>query len=148
MFARIPRLVAQTWLALRAFPFCKTKVYKNASLSGRIVKEIGRFDISVENLVIVYTLQSREECPQVNGDIRDCHVPEVRSEVTMAEVWQYSNDLIGMAKGGDQGADGSALAEVVEEFEFIENTRWTGCNVDLFDGDISRFSSRAVCGAT
>lgn len=60
----------------------------------------------------------------------------------MAEVGQDGDDLIGGAESGDQRADGRALAQVVKQLELVEDTSRAGCDVDLLNGDVARFTTR------
>lgn len=52
----------------------------------------------------------------------------------MAEVWEDDNDLVGVAEGGDQGADCGTVAQVVEELDLVEDSLGGRGHVDLLDG--------------
>lgn len=41
----------------------------------------------------------------------------------VAEVGENGDDLIGTSEGGDQGADGGAVAQVMKQLELVEDSR-------------------------
>lgn len=137
MFARFPTLVTETGFVIRTFSFGETKIDEDAPLGGRIVEEVGGLDISVENFVVVYTLESGEKLAKVYRDLRNGHVAEIGAEIPVTKVWEDGDDLVGVSEGGDQGAYRRALAEVVEELELVEDSGRAGGDVDLLDGDVS-----------
>ena len=146
LFPNLARVVAQTRLALRALLLRQTKVDEHAVLSGRVVQEVGGLDIPVEDIVLVRALEGREEGPQVDPDVRDGHVAKVRAEVGVAEIREDGDDLVGVAEGRDEGADGGAAAQVVEELQLVEDARGRRCDVDLLYGDVASAFSRGVMG--
>ena len=77
-----------------------------------------------------------EEGAEVYLDVGDGHLAEVFAEVGVSEVGKDSNDLVGVSEGGDEWADGIASSEVVEEVEFVVDSSWAACYVDLLDGDV------------
>jgi len=69
MLSDLSGLMAKTRLGIRPFPLGKTKIDKNTALCTWVVQEIGRLDVSVENLVIMNTFQGGEELSKVNRDL-------------------------------------------------------------------------------
>lgn len=88
------------------------------------------------NVVGMNRRESCEEGAKVDGHIGDGHIAEVIAEVMVWEVGENSDDLIGRAKGGNQGADGRAVAKIVEELKFVEDADGRGCYVNLLDCDV------------
>ena len=95
---------------------------------------------------MVYKAQSREEGAEVYLDVGYCHLPEIVPEVIVLEVREDCHDLIGGAKGGDEGADSRAVAEFEEKFEFVEDTCWGGCYVYFLNGDVAGLRLSADAG--
>jgi hypothetical protein len=137
VFAHFPTLVTEAGLVIRTFSFGETKIDEDAALGGRIVEEVGGLDISVEDLVVVYALESSEKLAEVYRDLRNGHVAEVGAEIPVTKVREDGDDLVGVPEGGDQGADGGALAEVVEKLELVKDSGRAGGDIDLLDGDVS-----------
>lgn len=137
MFAHFPALVTETGLVIGTFSFGETKIDEHAALGGGIIEEVSGLDISVEDLVVVYALESGKELAEVYRDLGNGHVAEVGAEIPVTKVREDGDDLVGVPEGGDQGADGGALAEVVEELELVEDSGRAGGDVDLLDGDVS-----------
>lgn len=76
-----------------------------------------------------------EEGAQVDDHVGHLHVAEVVPEVLVAEVGEDDDDLVRRAEGRDQGADGGAAAQVVEELNLVQDAHRGGRDVDLLDGD-------------
>lgn len=123
------------WLGVLTFSLCKTKVYKNTALCRGVVEEVRGFDISMYDMVSVNSGQGGKEGAEIGSHVGDGHVPEIVSEVMVAEVGENGDDLIGTSEGGDQGAHGGAVAQVMKQLELVEDSRRGRGDVDLFDGD-------------
>lgn len=87
--------------------------------------------------MLVDSLEGGEQAAEVDGHVRDLHLAEVIAEVLVAEVGQYSDDLIRGPEGCDQGADGGTVSQVVEKLELVEDAVGARGDIDLFDGDVS-----------
>lgn len=94
-------LMAEAGFAFGPLTLGKTKVDENTAPGGGVVEKVCGFDVTVKDLVAVDALESSEEGPQVDGDIRRCHLAKVFAEVGMAEVRKDGNNLVGLAEGGD-----------------------------------------------
>ena len=127
--------MAVAGLGVLALSLRKTKVHKDTPLRGGVVEEVCRLDISMYDMVSVNSGQCREERAEVDGHVGDGHVPEVVPEVVVAEVGEDGDDLICAPEGGDQGTDGGAVPQVMEQLELVEDSRGGGGDVDLLDGD-------------
>lgn len=66
-----------------------------------VVEEVGWLDIAVQYLVFMHAFQRGEKRSEIDGNVGDCHVPEVSSEVTMAEVRKDGHNLVSFAKSGN-----------------------------------------------
>lgn len=53
----------------------------------------------------MYALESSEERAKIDGDVGDRHLSKVCSKVAVPEIRENGNDLVGMAKRGDERAD-------------------------------------------
>lgn len=91
-------------------------------LSGRVVQEIGRFDVPVEDMMVMNASERREEGAEVYRDVGNRHVSKVGPEIAMAKVGEYGNHLIGMPESRNEWADGGTLSEVVKKLKLVENT--------------------------
>lgn len=105
---------------------------------SRVIQEVGRFDIAVEDTVFVDMGEGSEQTPEVQAHIADFHISEILSEVPVLEVWENGNDLVLVSEGGDEWAHGITISEVMEEIEFVKDSNGTAGDVDLLDSDISR----------
>jgi len=85
-------------------------------------------------------IESCEEGPEIDANIRNGHLAEVLAEVGVLEVREDGDDLVGMSVGGDEGADRVAAAEVVEKVQLVEDARGAAGDVDLLYGDELRLS--------
>lgn len=121
MLAGFARLVAQTGFRLGAFPLRKAEINQNTMLRSRIVEEVGRLDVAMQDLVVVHAFERAEQGPQVDGHVRHSHVPEVATEVSVAKVRQDGHDLVIVAEGCDKGADRGALAKIIQQFQLVED---------------------------
>jgi hypothetical protein len=121
----VSALMAETRLGVRTFSFSKTEIDKDSPLSAWVVEEVRRLDISVKDLVVVHTLQSSKEFSQIDGNFGDSQVAKVRSEVSVSEVWENSDDLVGFSKSGDKGANRGTLTKIMKKFKLVQNARGT-----------------------
>jgi hypothetical protein len=119
-----------------ALPFGEAKVDENAAVLLWVVEEVCGFDVTVKNAACVDGLEAGEETPEVHAHVADGHVAEVVSKIVMLEVGQDGNDLVLVAEGSNERAYRVRTAEVVKEFEFVEDAYRTAGDVYLFDSDI------------
>lgn len=54
-----------------------------------------------------------------------------------------SDNLVLVAKGGDERADGISILEVLEQFQFVEDAYGAAGDIDLLDGHIMGSARRA-----
>lgn len=106
-------LVAEAGLRVCAFPLSEAEVNQNTALCSRVIQEIRRFDVAVEDPVRVNARESGEERAQIYGDIRNRHLTKVLSEIGMAEIREDSHDLVCMSESRDKWADRRTIPQVV-----------------------------------
>lgn len=106
--------MAVAWFRLFTLTLGQPKIHQHPALCRGIVKEVCGLNVPMYDAVGMDCREGSEEGSEVDSHIRDRHIAEVVAEVMVREVGENSDDLVGRAKGGDQGADGRAIAEVVE----------------------------------
>lgn len=114
-------LMAEARLCLLTLTLCQTKIYQHPTLRRGVVEKICGLDVSMYNVVGMNCRKGSEEGPEIDGHVGDCHIAEVVAEVVVGKVGQDGDNLVGGAEGGNQGANGRAVAEVVEELELVED---------------------------
>lgn len=60
----------------------------------------------------------------------------------MLKIGEDSDDLVGVAEGGDEWDDGGVAGEVVEKRKLVLDACGGGCNVYFLDSDKFGFASR------
>lgn len=130
--------MAEAGFGVLALPLCEAKVHEDTALCGGVVEEVCGLDVAMYDTVLVNSCQRREERAEVDGHVGYGHVPEIVSEIMVAEVGEDGDDLICASKGSDQGADGGAVSQVVKQLELVEDPGGGGGHVDLLDGDKAR----------
>jgi hypothetical protein len=123
-------------MPISAFPLGKAKVNKNSTGVLRVVKEVGRFDVAMENLLRVNRAQGGEKTAKVLAYVWNGHVTVVLAKVAMLTIWEDGDDLVQMTKGGDKRAHLVRVLQVMEQLELVEYTHRAARDIYLFDGNI------------
>lgn len=134
--ADVAQFMTQAGFGVGAFPLGEAEINEHAALGDGVVEEVRRFDVAVDDMVFVDEGEGGEEGAQVNGHVDDVHLAEVVAEVVVGKVREDGDDLIGAPEGGDEGADGGAVPQIVQEFQLVEDAGGGRGDVDLLDGDV------------
>lgn len=132
---------AKTGLVVCFVAFGETKVHENSAPLVGLVEEVGRFDISVQNILVVNRCEGCEEGAEVDLDIWDGHLAEILTKICVSKVGKHSNDLICMSERGDERTDRVTSSEVVEKVEFVKDSCGTTGHIYLLDSNVFRATS-------